>query len=96
MRIRVRGFLTVRDVLGGRKVVNVEVEEATITGLLRKLSVQFGESFEQMFFDPGNGAVSEQVAILVNGCHYSHLPHGLDTVLKDEDDVALFPRIAGG
>ena len=96
MRIRVRGFLTVRDVLGGRKVVIVEVEEATIAGLLRELSIQVGESFEQMFFNPGSGAVSEQVAILVNGCHYTHLPGGLDTVLKDEDDVALFPPIAGG
>ena len=96
MRIRVRGFLTVREVLGGRKVVTVEVGEATIAGLLQELSVQFGKSFDSMFFDPGSGAISEQVAILVNGCHYSHLPSGLDTVLEDEDDVALFPSIAGG
>ena len=96
MRIRVRGFLTIRDVLGGQKVVTVELEEATIAGLLQELSVQFGESFERMFFDPASRAVSEQVAILVNGCHYSHLPNGLDTTLKDEDDVALFPPIAGG
>ncbi|MGD8857203.1 MAG: MoaD/ThiS family protein [Chloroflexota bacterium] len=40
--------------------------------------------------------VSRQVAILVNGRHYSHLPNGLNTKLKDGDDVALFPPIAGG
>lgn len=96
MRIRVRGFLTVREVLGGRKMVTLEVEEATIADLLQELSTKFGESFRQMFFDPRSGAVSEQVAILVNGCHYSHLPHGLETVLEDEDNVALFPPIAGG
>lgn len=96
MRIRVRGFLTVKEVLGGRKAVTLEVNEATVAGLLQELSIQFGESFESMFFDPENGAVSGQVAILVNGCHYSHLPAGLNTALKDEDDVALFPPMAGG
>ena len=96
MRIRVRGFLTVRDVLDGRKAVTLEIKEATIAGLLRELSVRYGESFEKMFFDPQSGAVRGQVAILVNGRHYSHLPDGLNTVLKDEDDVALFPPLAGG
>ena len=51
---------------------------------------------EKIFIDPQSGAVSGQVAILVNGRHYSHLPDGLNTVLKDEDDVALFPPLAGG
>ena len=96
MRIKVRGFLTVREVLGGRKELTLEMNEATIAGLLRELSIQFGESFEKMLFDPESGVVNGQVAILVNGRHYSHLPDGLDTVLMDGDDVALFPPIAGG
>ncbi len=96
MKIRVRGFLTVREVLGGRKILTLEVKEATVAGLLGVLSIQFGEGFEQMFFDPNSGAVNGQVSILVNGRHYSHLPDGLDTVLMDGDDVALFPPIAGG
>lgn len=96
MRIRVRGFLAVREVLGGRKMVTLELNEATVADLLQELSTQFGESFANISFDPRSGTVSERVAILVNGCHYSHLPHGLDTVLKDEDDVTLFPPIAGG
>ncbi|MGD8807216.1 MAG: MoaD/ThiS family protein, partial [Chloroflexota bacterium] len=50
----------------------------------------------EMFFEPEYGMVSRQVAILVNGRHYSHLPNGLNTKLKDGDDVALFPPIAGG
>lgn len=96
MRIRVRAFLTAREVLGGQKTVTVELNDATVADLLRELSIQFGESFEKMFFDPRSGVVSEQVAILVNGCHYAHLPHGLNTALEDDDDVALFPPIAGG
>ena len=96
MRIRVRGFLTVREVLDGRKELTLEMNETTIVGLLRGLSVQFGESFENMFFNPESGTVNRQVAILVNGRHYSHLPDGLNTMLADRDDVALFPPLAGG
>lgn len=96
MRIRVRAFLTAREVLGGQKTVMIDVNEATIADLLQQLSIQFGESFEQMFFDSQSGAISEQVAVLVNGRHYAHLPHRLNTALEDGDDVALFPPIAGG
>lgn len=96
MRIRVRAFLTVRDVLGGQRAVTLEIEEATVADLLDELSSQFGESFEKMFFDSRSGAVSRQVAVLVNGRHYTHLRNGLNTALFDGDDVALFPPIAGG
>jgi len=34
MKVRVRGFLTVREVLGGRKTVTLEVKEATVAELL--------------------------------------------------------------
>ncbi|NOQ19123.1 MAG: molybdopterin synthase sulfur carrier subunit, partial [Desulfobacterales bacterium] len=30
------------------------------------------------------------------GRHYIHLPNRLDTELEEEDEVALFPAIAGG
>lgn len=96
MKVRVRGFLTVREVLGGRKSVILELNEVTLAGLLKELSTQFGESFEQVFFDPESGGVSGQVSILLNGRHYSHLPDGLNTLLKDGDEVSLFPPIAGG
>ena len=88
--------MTVRPLLGGRAILTVELPEATIATLLGELASQFGAGFEEMFFDPELGAVSKQVAILVNGRHTSHLPDGLNTRLSDGDDVALFPPIAGG
>ena len=69
----------------------LEIKEATIAGLLRELSVRYGESFENMFFDPQSGAVSVQVAILVNGRHYSHLPDGSERDAEGRGRCGPFP-----
>jgi molybdopterin converting factor small subunit len=44
----------------------------------------------------GRGGRQQHVPVLVNGRHCTHLPDGLDTELRDGDQVDLFPPIAGG
>lgn len=96
MKIRVKSFLTLRQVMGNRPTIEIEVEKITIMGLLEKLSAKFGENFTHMIFDPETKELGQHIAVLVNGRHYSHLPDRLDTELKEGDEVAIFPPIAGG
>ena len=96
MKIRVKSFLTLRQVMGNRPTLEVEVEKTTLLGLLERLSAQYGENFTNMIFDPETKELGQHIAVLVNGRHYSHLPGRLDTELKEGDDVAIFPPIAGG
>jgi len=96
MKIRVKAFLTLRQGMGNQGSLEMEIGQLTIRELLKKLCSEFGEGFEQMVFDSCSKTLSGNTKVLVNGRHYSTLPEKLDTRLKEGDEVALFPPLAGG
>lgn len=95
MRIRVRGYLTLKEVLGDQIWREIEGENVTIRDLVRQLSLEIDDP-AHLIYDPEIQGPSRHVAVLVNGRHYSHLPDRLDTELKPGDEVAIFPPTAGG
>ena len=96
MRIKVKGYLTFREVIGDQQLQFNQGETVTVYDLLVKLSLKCGDEFEETVFDPETKRVSRYVAILINGSHCSHLPDRLKTELRDQDEVAIFPPTAGG
>lgn len=96
MKIAIRSFLTMRDALGGQSDLELEVDNITLMELLHELSDMFGEPFSQMVFDEAGKGLNEHIRILINGRHYSHIPQKLDTPLKEDDEISLFPPIMGG
>jgi molybdopterin synthase sulfur carrier subunit len=90
MRIKVRGYLTLRAIIGGEPFRIVEAERLTVLGLLQRLSQDLGEELAP------SGGIRPTLAVLVNGRHVSHLPEGLQTQLEDGDEVSIFPPTAGG
>jgi MoaD family protein len=96
MKITIRGFLTLRDVMGDQSALELEIGNITIMELLHELSDMFGERFSQMVLDKAGKGLNQHIRILINGRHYSHVPQKLNTRLQEGDDVALFPPVAGG
>lgn len=96
MNIRVKGYLTFRDVIGDITVSESEAGVYRLRHLLERLSFDHEDTLGYKIFDPGDGGVREHIAVLVNGVHYSHLPNQLETELNDGDEIAIFPPIAGG
>ena len=96
MNITIRSFLTLREVMGGQSTLELEIGNLTVIELLNELSDMFGDRFSEMVFDKARKGLNEHVRILVNGRHYSHIPHKLNTRLQQGDEVCLFPPIAGG
>jgi molybdopterin synthase sulfur carrier subunit len=96
MAVRIKGYLTFRNVVGEQHFPLPDGDTQTLNDLLDWLSMQLGTEFTEMAFDPQNGALSRQVSVLINGRHYSHLPERLDTQLEDGDEVSIFPPLAGG
>lgn len=91
----VKAFATIRDSLGGTGRMEVELpEDADVGGLLARLSEDLGKRFREEVLDE-HGAPKRMIKIFVNGRDIDFLD-GLSTRLKNEDEVALIPPVAGG
>jgi molybdopterin synthase sulfur carrier subunit len=96
MKIVVKSFLTFRQIMRGQARFEVEVDGITLRELLDQLCEEFGDDLKNQVFDPKTHKVSNMLKVLVNGRHYTTLPGKLETLLQDDDEVALFPPVAGG
>jgi molybdopterin synthase sulfur carrier subunit len=96
MPVTVRGYLTLRPIIGEKFEVAITAGGMSLGELVEQLSEQFGEDLDRWLYTPGTREINKSSAILINGSHYTHLPDGLATQLQDGDEVALFPPLAGG
>lgn len=88
----VKFFAHIRKLAGNTKE-RTDVKAESLYELLDKLSRDYGNEFQSKVFP--NNTISNEVIILVNGTHISHL-NGLNTKLKEGDIVCIFPMIFGG
>ena len=88
----VKYFATIRTYTG-------EVERhlgdtpADVRELLKALARRYGTSFRDAVFS--GAELGEAIIILVNGRNVRYL-RGLDTTLSADDEVSIFPMVAGG
>ena len=96
MRITIRPFLTLRPAMRNLTRIEWEVDNLTLRQMLDRLCDEFGDDLKDQVFDPKTQDISDMLKVLVNGHHYTTLPDRLETRLQDNDEVALFPPVAGG
>jgi len=92
MIIKLKTFARFRDLLGEDLNINLE-RGGTISDLLIAL-IPFSIDLQGQIFDQPN-EIREDVNIVVNGQHIESL-EGLNTGLKDGDEVNIFPAVIGG
>ncbi|HID56632.1 TPA: MoaD/ThiS family protein [Candidatus Poribacteria bacterium] len=90
--MRLKFYAVFRDITG-QKELDKEFS-GTLGQLLDELCDEFGQRMRRYIFDE-EGRVRKYVKIFVNGRNIQDL-EGLETRLDDEDEVAIFPPIAGG
>jgi molybdopterin converting factor small subunit len=96
MIIKVKGYLTYRDIIGYREIMRRDDIPITFLEFLREFAAEIGGEHGCALFDEQTNSVGRSVAIMLNGLHYNQLPNKLNTVLQDQDEIALFPPGAGG
>ncbi len=87
----VKYFAYIRDYTGSKEI---EIEHfETLHELLNKLCEIYGLKFKKRIFK--DDALSDEIIILVNGRNIVHLSN-LDTKLEADDEISIFPVVAGG
>jgi MoaD family protein len=96
VRIKVTGYLKFKGLIGDEAPLELETERATVRDALKVLCNQYGERFESILFDPYTKEIKRSNLVLLNGQPYINLGKRLDTELKDGDEIAFCPVLAGG
>ena len=70
-------------------------EDAVMSDLLGELAAHFGKPFNAEVYDPSKREVKAMFTVMVNGVIIGQL-NGVDTKLKEADNVIIMPLMTGG
>jgi MoaD family protein len=73
---------------------DIDVQAEDIEQVLKFLSRNYGERFNEQYFDK-NRRPASFINIYVNGTEIRVL-NGVHTALKDNDEIVMFPAVKGG
>jgi sulfur-carrier protein len=93
MTITLRTFADFREMIGTREMKLSLHEGASMRDLLNGLCATHSALREKIFDATGN--LKPYILILKNGRNVASLQQ-LDTLLAEQDVIALFPPVAGG
>jgi molybdopterin synthase sulfur carrier subunit len=93
--------VTLHTILGLKQVIGQRLTEidlphgSTVEGFLTYLKETWGDELSTHLFDADSGAVLPHVRIMVNGQTIQFL-EGMETPLKEGDEVLILPPVSGG
>jgi MoaD family protein len=94
VNVKINFFSILTDITGIEELVFYIDRNSDIRNLLERLTVKFGENFEELIFKNSTD-LSKYVLITINGKDIRTLK-GLHTKLKQDDEIFFVPAIAGG
>lgn len=95
MKVTLHTILGLKEVIGQR-LTEIEFSHgSTVEDFLAHMRERWGDKLSTRLFDPESGAVLPYVQIMVNGQSINFL-RGMETPLKDGDEVLILPPVSGG
>jgi molybdopterin synthase sulfur carrier subunit len=95
MRVTLHTILGLKQVVGQRLTEIDLPQGSTVADFLVLLRQKWGDELSTRLFDPGSGDVLPYVRVMVNGQTIQFL-EGMETPLKEGDEVLILPPASGG
>jgi molybdopterin synthase sulfur carrier subunit len=91
--MKVKFFATIREHTRAMEIDVAEQGCGSVGGLLQHLCSLYGRELCSLLLE--DGKLGSKIIVLVNGRNVVHL-QGMDTPLEKDDEVSIFPVVAGG
>ena len=95
MKVKVEYLGFIRNMLSKRTEELELCEGTSLQQLLSKLSERYGAEFKKQVYESGQKDVKYGFVVTVNGVLMDQL-HGVETLLKNGDNVILMSLMSGG
>jgi molybdopterin synthase sulfur carrier subunit len=95
MKITLHTILGLKQVIGQRLTEIDLPQGSTVEDFLTYMRERWGDKLSTHLLDPDGGAVLPHVRIMVNG-QTIHFLEGMQTPLKEGDEVLILPLVSGG
>jgi molybdopterin synthase sulfur carrier subunit len=96
LRVKVEYVGHIRTIIGSEREEEVEISDrSAVADLLAKLAEKYGASFKKAIYEKSGADVKPNYIVTVNGCLLNQL-NGVETKLRNGDQVTLLPIVSGG
>lgn len=95
LKVKVKSVSQLRKALDGDNGAFDLSDGTNVRGLISRVIEMVGDEVSLHFFQPGSGLPIPHIPIMVNGKDI-HFLNGVDTVLRDGDEVLILTLVAGG
>jgi molybdopterin synthase sulfur carrier subunit len=92
--MKVNFYATYRQVVGGKTVYFPISGEVTVRQLIEQVVTRFPKLRAELLDDQGE--LYQHVHVFINGRDAPYLTEGVETILKPDDTINIFPAVAGG
>ncbi len=94
MKIKVHYISLVKSLTKNSQDVFEVKDGIVLSDLLDQVAKKYGQPFSEVY-DPTNREIKSTFVAMVNGVHMDQL-QGMNTLLKDDDNIILMSLVTGG
>lgn len=92
--MKINFYATFRPIVGSKSITIPMPPGSTVSQLIQCIIEQYPALGPQLLSE--DGKLFQHVHVFVNGRDAPYLPQAMETVLKSEDSIDIFPPVGGG
>jgi molybdopterin synthase sulfur carrier subunit len=93
--VKVRTILTLKTIMGSGEIELPVADGSTLGQLIVTLVNRYGDDLASHLYEPNSKNLRSYIRLMVNGRDIAFL-NGMETVLRNADEVLILPPVSGG